>query len=74
MTLTYFSSAGRDMYIEICGSPKMLIRQKEGVEYALNCAGPAYHAINDITYSSEHKQFACFKGSDGKTFFGESIK
>ena len=48
----------------------MLIRQKEGVEYALNCAGPAYHAINDVTYTSEHKQFASFRGSDGKTFYG----
>ena len=48
----------------------MLIRQKEGVEYAINCAGPAYHAINDVTYTSEHKQFASFLGSDGKTFYG----
>ena len=48
------------MYIELSGSPFPLTRQKPGGIYALNCGGPAYQDMNDIVYSSEHKQFASF--------------
>lgn len=68
-----YLTAGEDAYIELPGSPHTLIRQKEGVGYALNCGGPAYQAISDITYTSEHKQFASFDGSDGKGWFGKYI-
>ena len=52
--------AGEDVYMELFGSPCSLTRQKPGVIYALNCGGPAYQDLNDIVYSSEHKQFANF--------------
>ena len=53
-------TADEEMCIELSGSPFPLTRQKPGVIYALNCAGPAYQDMNDIVYSSEHKQFANF--------------
>ncbi|VDI39379.1 Hypothetical predicted protein [Mytilus galloprovincialis] len=49
-----------DVFIELSGSPCSITRQKPGVIYALNCAGPAYQDLNDIVYSSEHYQFANF--------------
>ncbi|XP_071175248.1 uncharacterized protein [Mytilus edulis] len=52
--------SGEDVYMELFGSPCSLTRQKPGVIYALNCGGPAYQDLNDIVYSSEHKQFANF--------------
>lgn len=48
------------MYIELTGSPQQLIYQKKGVEYAVNCAGPAYKALTDITYISEFSRYANF--------------
>ena len=48
--------------LELVGSPKQLVYQKEGVAYALNCGGPAYEATNGIVYTSEHHQFVNKKG------------
>ena len=58
--LSFYFTAGKHATIELAGSPCTLIRQKAGVTYAVNCAGPAYQAVNDITYTSEHHQFASF--------------
>lgn len=52
--------AGEDVFLEMKGSPFSLTRQKPGVVYALNCAGPAYQDMNDIVYASEHRLFANF--------------
>ncbi|XP_063416845.1 uncharacterized protein LOC134699089 isoform X1 [Mytilus trossulus] len=60
-----------DVFIELPGSPCSLTRQKPGVVYALNCAGPAYQDLNDIVYSSEHLQFANF---DNKFLSGMQSK
>ena len=49
-----------EVEMELGGSPKDLTKQPKGVIYALNCGGPAYHALNDIVYSSEHRQFISF--------------
>ena len=46
--------------IELEGSPEQLVFQCPGVIYAVNCGGPAYHALNDIVYTSEFSQFANF--------------
>ncbi|WAR23121.1 Y7407-like protein [Mya arenaria] len=54
------SIRGKDCDVELFGSPYHLLHQKEGVAYALNVAGPAYQAVNDVVYSSEFGQYANF--------------
>ena len=46
--------------MELEGSPVQLVYQCPGVLYAVNCGGPAYHALNNIVYTSEFSQFANF--------------
>lgn len=46
--------------LELVGSPKQIAIQPPGVLYALNCGGPSYHAMNDIVYMSELRQYANF--------------
>ncbi|XP_064632184.1 uncharacterized protein LOC135490720 isoform X2 [Lineus longissimus] len=53
--------------IELKDSPRRLIHQPKGVIYTLNAASNTYHALNDITYESEHKRWANFSYS---TIFG----
>ena len=56
--------------IELDGSPQHIIYQPPGAVYALNCGSPAYHALNDVVYTSEHHQFVNFS----RDFcFGESV-
>jgi hypothetical protein len=54
--------------IELKDSPRQLIFQPKGVVYTLNVASNTYHALNDITYESEHKRWANFNHS---TIFGK---
>jgi hypothetical protein len=51
---------GKEERIHFPGSPRQLEIQKDLVRYALNCGGPTYTALDDITYTSEHRQFANF--------------
>ncbi|XP_061175870.1 uncharacterized protein LOC133184810 [Saccostrea echinata] len=51
---------GTEECVHLDGSPRQLEVQKDLVHYALNCGGPTYTAVNDITYTSEHRQFASF--------------
>ncbi|XP_052774907.1 uncharacterized protein LOC128213338 [Mya arenaria] len=64
------SIRGKDCDVELFGSPYHLLHQKEGVAYALNVAGPAYQAVNDVVYSSEFGQYANFTNEvkEGKMF------
>ncbi|XP_077992057.1 uncharacterized protein LOC144446177 [Glandiceps talaboti] len=48
---------GNDKSVELSGSPFELVRQPDGVVFAVNCAGRAYQAINDVVYESEHKYY-----------------
>ena len=53
-----FDFPGSKAYVEIDGSPKRLIYQPEGVLCTVNSGGPAYHAINDVVYTSEFSEYA----------------
>lgn len=51
---------GTEEVIPLQGSPRQLEVQKDLVYYGLNCGGPTYTALNGVTYTSEHRQFASF--------------
>ncbi|XP_070541009.1 uncharacterized protein [Ptychodera flava] len=60
-----------DKFIELSGSPCHLVRQPEGVLFAINCAGPSYQAINNIVYESDHKYYKNYGlESQSKAFGG----
>ncbi|XP_030831949.1 TPR repeat-containing protein DDB_G0287407 [Strongylocentrotus purpuratus] len=48
---------GADVSIELGGSPHQVIKQPPGVAYALNCGGPAYHALNGAVFVDTQTQF-----------------
>ena len=61
-----YDSVSGEIEIELEGSPTQLIEQCKGVIYALNIGSGAYQALNDITYTSEHHQYASY--TNGETY------